>query len=111
MVMCNLKPVSMRGVKSHAMVLCATAADGEVMFVRPPAAAVPGTPVQFEGHEQVVPEKPFLNPKKKIWEQLQVGLKTNDSGEAGWLSEEKSWHRMHVGGESCATKAINATIK
>ena len=27
-LVCNLKPANMRGVKSHAMVLCATSADG-----------------------------------------------------------------------------------
>lgn len=27
-LVCNLKPVNMRGVKSHAMVLCATSTDG-----------------------------------------------------------------------------------
>ena len=27
-LVCNLKPVNMRGVKSHAMVLCATSPDG-----------------------------------------------------------------------------------
>ena len=32
-VVANMKPANMRGVKSHAMVLCASAADGSKVFV------------------------------------------------------------------------------
>jgi methionine--tRNA ligase beta chain len=42
-VLCNLKPSAMRGIKSFAMVLCATSADGEkTEFVIPPAGSKPG---------------------------------------------------------------------
>ena len=43
----NLKPVNMRGVKSCAMVLCASNAD-TVEFVNPPAGSKPGDKLFFE---------------------------------------------------------------
>jgi tRNA-binding EMAP/Myf-like protein len=52
---CNLKPVTMRGVKSFAMLLCATAAggkeDGGVQFVLPPEGSQPGERIYFEGEK------------------------------------------------------------
>lgn len=51
---CNLKPVTMRGVKSYAMLLCASKDDGEnrgVEFVLPPEGSQPGERVYFEGEK------------------------------------------------------------
>ncbi|KAI9822951.1 MAG: G4 quadruplex nucleic acid binding protein [Phylliscum demangeonii] len=84
-VVCNLKPVTMRGVKSAAMVLAASPrvpadadADahhmGPVELVSPPAEAEAGERVYFEGW-QGTPE-PVLNPKKKVWETIQPGFTT-----------------------------------
>lgn len=53
-VVCNLKPVTMRGVKSFAMLLCASSKDGKdggVEFVLPPAGAQAGDRVYFEGEK------------------------------------------------------------
>ncbi|GKF75866.1 probable methionine--tRNA ligase, partial [Tanacetum coccineum] len=47
-VLCNLKPATMRGIKSHAMVLCASTSD-KVELVEPPASAVIGERVTFSG--------------------------------------------------------------
>lgn len=72
---CNLKPASMRGVKSFAMVLCASARegkDGGVEFVNPPAGSLPGDRVYFEGFEDKVALE-LLNPKRKIFETVQPG--------------------------------------
>ncbi|KZF23227.1 nucleic acid-binding protein [Xylona heveae TC161] len=80
---CNLKPVTMRGIKSAAMVLAASPrlAEGEedshkgpVELVNPPPAAQAGDRVFFEGW-QGEPES-VLNPKKKIWETIQPGFTT-----------------------------------
>lgn len=72
-VVANLKPVTMRGIKSAGMVLCAS--EGEtVEFVEPPAGSKPGDKLFFEGHD-ITPE-PVLNPKKKIWETIQPGFTT-----------------------------------
>lgn len=51
-LVCNMKPVNMRGTKSHAMVLAATSPDGsKVELVQPPEGAVPGDKVFVAGSE------------------------------------------------------------
>ena len=75
-VLCNLKPASMRGIKSQAMVLAASNADHtEVELVTPPEGAQVGERVTFPGF----PGEPddILNPKKKIWETIQPDLHTS----------------------------------
>ncbi|XP_049388134.1 LOW QUALITY PROTEIN: methionine--tRNA ligase, cytoplasmic-like [Solanum stenotomum] len=75
-VLCNLKPVSMRGIKSQAMVLATSNSDHtKVELVEPPKDAVIGERVTFPGFDG----KPdnILNPKKKVWETVQVDLHTN----------------------------------
>ncbi|XP_056183938.1 aminoacyl tRNA synthase complex-interacting multifunctional protein 1 isoform X1 [Falco biarmicus] len=74
-LLCNLKPAKMRGVVSQAMVMCASSPE-KVEILVPPAGAVPGDRITFEGFTGD-PEKE-LNPKKKIWEQIQPDLHTND---------------------------------
>ncbi|KAI9757576.1 MAG: G4 quadruplex nucleic acid binding protein [Chaenotheca gracillima] len=93
-VVCNLKPVTMRGIKSAAMVLAASPrpvegqeADphkGPVELVSPPADAQPGERVFFEGWEGE-PEG-VLNPKKKVWESCQVGFTTTAEREVAFDS-------------------------
>ncbi|GAB7325879.1 hypothetical protein MBLNU13_g09947t1 [Cladosporium sp. NU13] len=85
---CNLKPVTMRGIKSCAMVLAASPRlapgvednhAGPVELVDPPVAAEAGDRVYFEGWEGE-PE-PVLNPKKKVWDYCQVGFTTTEAKE------------------------------
>ena len=76
---CNLKPVTMRGIKSAAMVIAASPRDAEahagpVELVNPPANAVAGERVYFESWEGE-PEAQ-LNPKKKVWDDCQLGFTT-----------------------------------
>ncbi|XP_062838693.1 aminoacyl tRNA synthase complex-interacting multifunctional protein 1 isoform X1 [Anolis carolinensis] len=73
--LCNLKPVKMRGVISQAMVMCANTPE-KVEILVPPSGVVPGERITFEGYSGE-PERE-LNPKKKIWEQIQPDLHTND---------------------------------
>ncbi|EEH18395.1 hypothetical protein PABG_00958 [Paracoccidioides brasiliensis Pb03] len=80
---CNLKPITMRGIKSAAMVLAASprsddAHAGPVELVSPPADAHAGERVFFEGWSDGEPES-VLNPKKKIWETFQPGFTTTES--------------------------------
>ncbi|KAJ3300623.1 hypothetical protein HK104_009280 [Borealophlyctis nickersoniae] len=83
LVLKNLKPASMRGIKSHAMVLCASNADHtKVEFLVPPPGSVPGDRVFFEGHEGEPDEQ--LNPKKKVFETVQPGFSTGDDLVATW---------------------------
>ncbi|SCU81228.1 LAFA_0C03444g1_1 [Lachancea sp. 'fantastica'] len=83
---CNLKPVNMRGIKSTAMVLCGSD-ENNVEFVQPPEGSKPGEKVFFEGFGDEEPAKQ-LNPKKKIWEQLQPSFSTNSDLEVFFKDEE-----------------------
>ncbi|RVE54034.1 hypothetical protein evm_001437 [Chilo suppressalis] len=74
MVLCNLKPVKMRGVTSEAMVMCASSPE-KVEVLIPPNGAIPGDLVTCEGYPRT-PEVQ-LNPKKKIFETCAPDLKTN----------------------------------
>ncbi|RFU32861.1 hypothetical protein B7463_g3436, partial [Scytalidium lignicola] len=101
-VVCNLKPVKMRGVKSCAMVLAASPRlkegeedhhAGPVELVAPPEGTVAGERVFFEGWKGE-PEG-VLNPKKKVWEMIQPGFTTTaelevafDAGVVKELSKE-----------------------
>lgn len=76
---CNLKPASMRGIKSFAMVLCASdAAHTKVELMAPPPGSEPGDRVYFEGFDDAARFTPLelLNPKKKIFEAVQPGFVT-----------------------------------
>lgn len=78
-VLCNLKPVKMRGIMSEAMVMCASTPE-KVEVLAPPAGAVPGDLVHCVGF----PREPDaqMNPKKKIFETVAPDLMTNGSLEA-----------------------------
>lgn len=87
-VVCNLKPVNMRSIKSTAMVLCGSDEE-HVEFVEPPAGSKAGDKVFFEGYGAEEPLKQ-LNPKKKIWEALQPHFSTNDSLEVIFKKDDGS---------------------
>ncbi|GMY15990.1 methionine--tRNA ligase, cytoplasmic [Fagus crenata] len=75
-VLCNLKPAAMRGIKSQAMVLAASDSEHtKVELVDPPKSACVGERVTFPGFNGEPDD--VLNPKKKVWETLQVDLNTN----------------------------------
>ncbi|KAJ9584408.1 hypothetical protein L9F63_021246, partial [Diploptera punctata] len=83
-VLCNLKKAKMRGVESCGMVLCASVDEPKAVEPLIPAGdSSPGERVLVEGYESGTPDE-TLNPKKKIWEKLQVDLKTNGNCEAQW---------------------------
>lgn len=74
-LLCNLKPAKMRGVLSQAMVMCASSPE-KVEILAPPNGSIPGDRITFDAFPGE-PDKE-LNPKKKIWEQIQPDLYTND---------------------------------
>lgn len=83
-VLCNLKAAKMRGVESQGMVLCASTDDPkQVEPLLPPENSAPGERVFVENYESGTPDA-VLNPKKKVWEKLQVDLKTNTECFAQW---------------------------
>ena len=110
---CNLKPVTMRGIKSSAMVLAASprVAEGEdshkgpVELVNPPVDSKAGDRVFFEGWEGE-PEA-VLNPKKKIWETIQPGFTTTEDLTVGFNVEEVP----QLSGEGEAKKTGVAKLK
>jgi len=68
------------------MVLCASVEEGDVKKVEPldpPSECAAGERVLVEGYESGTPDD-VLNPKKKVWEKLQVDLKTSSTCEAQW---------------------------
>lgn len=90
-VVCNLKPVKMRGIKSSAMVLAASPKikegevddhKGPVELVNPPADAKAGDRVFFDGWKGDAEKQ--LNPKKKIWETFQPGFTTTEALEVAF---------------------------
>ncbi|KZS90444.1 nucleic acid-binding protein [Sistotremastrum niveocremeum HHB9708] len=85
---CNLKPANMRGIKSFAMVLCASSKDGKDSGIElvsvPEASRIPGERIYFEGFEDKEPLAQ-LNPKKKIFETIQPGFTTLPTKEAAWV--------------------------
>lgn len=107
-VVANLKPASMRGIKSAAMVLAASpkpaegqdphSADRVVELVEPPKQSKAGEPCYFEGWmygEGKGPEKQ-LNPKKRVWETIQPGFFTSDDLQVGF--QNKGIAGMEPGG-------------
>ncbi|XP_012879245.1 PREDICTED: aminoacyl tRNA synthase complex-interacting multifunctional protein 1 [Dipodomys ordii] len=74
-LLCNLKPAKMRGVLSQAMVMCASSPE-KVEILAPPNGSIPGDRITFDAFPGE-PDKE-LNPKKKIWEQIQPDLYTNN---------------------------------
>lgn len=66
----------MRGVTSQAMLLCASIEE-KLELLEPPIDCKPGDRIFFQGYEHETPEDQ-LNPKKKLFEQIQPHLLTND---------------------------------
>lgn len=80
-LVCNLKPANMRGIKSEAMVLAATSQDGSsVELVEPPESSTVGEPVTVAGFNGEPDD--MLNPKKKVWERIQPDLITDENLQA-----------------------------
>jgi len=85
-VVCNLKPANMRGIKSHGMLLCASDKDHKsVEVLKVAAGSIPGERITSDMFTE--PPDNQLNPKKKIWEKVQVDLSTNDSLEVTYNGE------------------------
>ncbi|KAJ8965031.1 hypothetical protein NQ314_004429, partial [Rhamnusium bicolor] len=61
-LLCNLKPVKMRGITSEAMVMCASS-DAGVEVLSPPKDCLPGDLVYCDGYTRQ-PDA-IMNPKKK----------------------------------------------
>jgi aminoacyl tRNA synthase complex-interacting multifunctional protein 1 len=129
-VVCNLKPVKMRGIKSCAMVLAASPRlkegeedhhAGPVELVTPPQGSKAGERVFFEGWKGE--SEGVLNPKKKVWETIQPGFTTTadlavgfDAGVVKELSKEGEEPKTGVGklvtesGGVCKVKSLTGAV-
>eukprot|EP01134_Creolimax_fragrantissima_P003381 CFRG3381T1 len=106
LVVCNMKPVKMRGIFSEGMVLCAGNSDkSAVEPLSVPDACKPGDLVTFDGYERCpIPQMP---PKKKIFEAVQPLLSVDANGNAVF-DGQTSFMTPH--GPVTCTKLPNATI-
>lgn len=85
-VVCNLKPANMRGIKSQGMLLCASDKDHTTVEVLTVAeGSKPGERITSDMF--IDAPDPQLNPKKKIFEKVQIDLTTNDSLEVTYKGE------------------------
>eukprot|EP00887_Chlorella_sp_A99_P004349 scaffold15.g4349.t1 len=100
-LVCNLKPANMRGVKSQAMVLAATSADGTVELVEPPADAAVGERVSADGFFEGAPDEQ-LNPKRKVWEAVQPELATDGERHACYRGAPL----RTAGGGACTVRSV-----
>lgn len=82
--MCNLKPAKMRGILSEGMIMCGSTPE-KVEIIVPPADAQIGDRVSVDAFPGIPDEQ--LNPKKKVWEQVQPDLKISDTGAACYKGE------------------------
>lgn len=110
-LLCNLKPQNMRGVKSQGMLLAAskTNMDGtrEVTPLCPPSESQPGDVIYIDGYSHAEHGEPDeqLNPKKKIFETLKPDLHVSDEGVA-----EFNGHVMKSDRGNVTSKLLNAEI-
>ncbi|KAJ3387852.1 Aminoacyl tRNA synthase complex-interacting multifunctional protein 1 [Entophlyctis sp. JEL0112] len=113
-LLCNLKPAKMRGIESQAMVLAATSVDGtKVELLDAPNACKPGTRCWFDSYRGS--DFSQLNPKKKTWENVQPGLKTDGFRQAVYSVTEAGVTVNRVlrteEGEITVKSVTGATIK
>lgn len=86
-VLANLKPRNMRGIKSNGMLMAASNTSHEIVeLLLPPEDSVPGERIWFGSEEDKDKQTEAATPnqvqKKKIWESVQPHLKTTDEGVA-----------------------------
>ncbi len=106
MVLANLKGRSIAGFKSEGMVLCACNEDhSKVAILEPPADAKAGDKVEYAGFEGKEAATPSAVAKKKIFEKLAVGLRTDAEGVAF-----SGKHKFLVGGKPCTSSMKGAVI-
>ncbi|CAK9290734.1 unnamed protein product [Gordionus sp. m RMFG-2023] len=105
-VLCNLKPAKLKGIQSFGMILCATDQDKKKELLEAPTFCEAGHKIVFEDYELNQPDAE-LKPKKRIWEKIQVDLKTDDQYYVNW----KGHMMLTPGGTKIMTSQLkNATI-
>ncbi|KAL5213804.1 hypothetical protein ABZP36_002956 [Zizania latifolia] len=83
-VLANLKPRNMRGIKSNGMLMAASDASHQtVELLTPPEGSVPGERIWFGSEDGKDRQSEATSPnqvqKKKIWEYVQPHLRTSEN--------------------------------
>ncbi|KAM9445441.1 aminoacyl tRNA synthase complex-interacting multifunctional protein 1 isoform 1-T2 [Clarias gariepinus] len=78
-LLCNVRPVKVRGVQSQARVLCAVN-QHKMEPLAPPTGAQPGDRVTFQNYPGEAERE--LNPKRRVWERLLPDLRIDGRGVA-----------------------------
>lgn len=110
LVVSNLKAKNLVGFKSHGMVLCAAKpkeddTGEEVQFVEPPAGAVVGEVVTFDGLPPPQPWSAAQVEKKKIFAACMEGMRTTEDCKAAW-----NGHIFMTSGGPCTTNSISGGV-
>jgi tyrosyl-tRNA synthetase len=88
-LLCNIKPSAVRGIQSQALLLTASSRSdpSTTELLEPANDSQPGDRAFVDGyHTDVTPD--ILNPKKKIWDKLQVDFSVNDELKVVWKDAE-----------------------
>ena len=94
----NLEATKIRGVKSEAMVLCATSVDGtKTEFVQPPPGTAPGERVFIEGLEG----EPLKKATKDVFGSVQPDFKTSEERVATYKG-----HDFRTKDGVCSVKSV-----
>ncbi|GMN36101.1 hypothetical protein TIFTF001_005743 [Ficus carica] len=110
-VLANLKPRNMRGVKSSGMLMAASdGSHSNVELLVPPEGSIPGDRIWFGSPHQhqhlPPPASPNQIQKKKMWELVQPHLKTDDSCVAMLLGEHAMRTSAGVVFSTCLKNAV-----
>ncbi|XP_074292115.1 uncharacterized protein LOC141618969 [Silene latifolia] len=110
-VLANLKPRNMRGIKSSGMLMAASDASHEnVELLVPPEDSVPGERIWFgsEDEKENQPDAASANQiqKKKVWELVQPHLKTD----AACVAVLDGRFMMTSAGPVASSSLLNANI-
>ena len=108
LVVSNLKAKNLVGFKSHGMVLCAAKTkegteEEEVQFVEPPADALLGEVITFEGLPVPEPWSAAQVEKKKVFLACMLGVTATDDCKVAW-----NGHVFTTSKGPCSTKSIGA---
>lgn len=106
----NLKPSKMRGIKSEAMLLAADDPKTvEVEVVNAPINSEIGDELTFNGIEEITNKSRL---KSKIWEELQKNLITNSEGQVIFKGEKNDQHILNINNSPAfVKKLINCSVR
>ncbi|CAF1234655.1 unnamed protein product [Rotaria sordida] len=77
-VLCNLKPVKMRGITSEAMLMCASTPE-KIELLEPLSDCKPGDRIECDGYNC---SSPHAQITKELSDQILPYMSTNENGEA-----------------------------